>query len=139
MSPSSDSPLPGACASTLRVSSYSACQRCLIPPPLEINVLGVVLARERRHVVERRLDRRVGENAAVPIKITVDPYGRKGRWKRAGCHYMTNRQRAFAAIEIVHLTGLHFCGSDRDTAVALHSIDSDWTSSSSVRASGSVE
>ena len=42
-----------------------------------------------RHVVEYRLDRRVGENAAVPIKITVDPYRREGRWKRAGCHHMT--------------------------------------------------
>src|SRR5829696_7242910 len=45
-----------------------------------------------RHVVEHRLDRRIGEDAAVPVELAVDTHGGEGRWKGAGRHDMAGAE-----------------------------------------------
>ena len=56
-----------------------------------------------RSIVENRLDRRVRENPAVPVKIAIDAHGRESRRQRARRHYVTNGEGHVPAVEIAHL------------------------------------
>src|SRR3546814_7060853 len=51
-------------------------------------------------MVEHMLERRVGDDAAVPIKLAVDLHRREPRRKRARRHDMLGSDSPIAAIEI---------------------------------------
>ncbi len=72
-----------------------------------------------RIVVEDRLGRRVGENAAVPIELAVDAHGRKRRRQRTGRHDVLDADLGFAAVEVTHLAGAHVRGADREPRLAV--------------------
>ena len=65
-----------------------------------------------RIVVEDRLGRRVGEDAAVPVELAVDAHRRKRRRQRAGRHHVLDVDRHVAAVEVVHRAGAHMGGAD---------------------------
>jgi hypothetical protein len=68
-----------------------------------------------RMVVEHRLDRRVGVDAAVPIRLAVDPdRGERGR-QRARGHDVLEAERLLAAVEVAHLARAHAHGADRQS------------------------
>ena len=66
-----------------------------------------------RVVVEHRLDRRVRQDAAVPIELAVDAHGGEGRRQRARGHDVADVERHVAAVEVAHLAGADVGGADR--------------------------
>ena len=71
-----------------------------------------------RIVVEDRLGRRVGEDAAVPVELAVDAHRRKRRRQRAGRHDVLDADLAVAAVEVSHLAGAHMRGADGEPRLA---------------------
>src|SRR5213079_3278158 len=56
-----------------------------------------------RVVVENHLERRVGVEAAVPVRLAVDAHRRKPGRQRAGGHHVVDAERHVAAVEVAHL------------------------------------
>ena len=65
-----------------------------------------------RIVVEHRFGRRVGQNAAIPIQLAVDPDSGERRRQRAGRHDVLDAEFAITAVEIPHLAGADMGGAD---------------------------
>nr|GEU28368.1 hypothetical protein [Tanacetum cinerariifolium] len=66
-----------------------------------------------RFVVEHRLDGRVGVDAAVPVRFTVDAHGGKRGRQRTGRHHVIGREHIAAAVEVAHGAGAGVHGADR--------------------------
>ena len=113
---------------------FSTCQMVSGSGPCGFQMCTANTSELRRgYVVEHRLDRRVRQDAAVPIELAVDADRRKGRRQRAGRHHVADAERHFAAVEIAHLGGPHVGGADRQPRRAL--VDAgESTSSPSVAA-----
>jgi hypothetical protein len=70
-------------------------------------------------VVEDHLGRRVGEDAAVPIKFAVDAHCRKGRRQGAGGEDVLDANGHVAAIEIAHAASADMGGTDGQARLAM--------------------
>ena len=66
-----------------------------------------------RVVVEHRLDRRVGVQAAIPVRHAVDAHRRERRRQRARGHDMLDAEGLFTAVEVAHLAAAHVDRADR--------------------------
>jgi hypothetical protein len=67
-----------------------------------------------RLVVQHRLDRRIGIDAAIPVRLAVDAHRRKRRRQRARRHHVRGHQRLLAAVEIAHRAGARVDRADRE-------------------------
>ena len=63
-------------------------------------------------VVEHGFRGGVREDAAVPIKLAVDPHRREGRRQRTGGHDVPDAKPGVTAVEIAHLAGADMGGAD---------------------------
>jgi hypothetical protein len=92
-----------------------------------------------RVIIEHRLHRRVRQNTAIPIELTVNADGREGRWQRAGRHDMTHIEFRVAAVEIAHLRGTNVRCSHRQSAhTTVDNIKVDQVSQRPSQGSGAV-
>ena len=71
-----------------------------------------------RLVVEHRLDRRIGVDAAVPVGVAVDAHRGKRRRQRARRHDVIHCERLVAAVEIAHFATLDVDRPDRQSRFA---------------------
>src|ERR1700684_1722552 len=70
-----------------------------------------------RLVVEHDLDRRVGVDAAVPIRLPIATEGGKGGRQRARSHDVLDPDRHVAAVEILHIAASDVDGADGEASV----------------------
>ena len=92
-----------------------------------------------RIVVEDRLGRRVGEDAAVPVELAVDAHRRERRRQRAGRHDVLDADLAMSRLSKYFIWLVRTCAAPT-VSRGLHLLTSEKsTSSSSVFSSGAVE
>ena len=72
-----------------------------------------------RLVVEHRLDRRVGVDAAVPVRLAVDAHRRERRRQGTRGHDVVGVERLVAAVEVAHLAAARIDRAHRQPRVAL--------------------
>src|SRR5260221_535641 len=74
---------------------------------------------DARRIVHHVPQRRVGDDAAVPVVLAVDHHGRKTRRQRAARHDVLGAELAFAVIEIDRIAGVHVDRADAQAHVLL--------------------
>ena len=72
----------------------------------------------RAAMLEHVLERRVGDDPAVPIRLAVDLDRREARRERAARHDMVGADRLRLRVEILQIAGQHLHGADAQAHVA---------------------